>query len=271
MEDSLKSMAIRIRTAGNDSSRIAMNLEFTRVLTQTLLLPGSFEYPLDSLKTVTRVTSPDDEFRILTWNLILDNGHYLYSGLIQWNDRRYPGRQIRELTDLSGSIPDPETAVLDERHWYGALYYDVIPGESGKRKIYTLLGWIGKSPIITEKVIEILTFDEQGDPRFGMAVFPDFEKGLNTRVLFRFSAGVSMVLLYDEQSYLVEKKWNASKRTWEREMKKERILVCDCLVPMDPALEGQYSYYIPSGEVYEGFRFGNGSWHFLREVDARNE
>ena len=79
-----------------------------------------------------------------------------------------------------------------------------------------------------------------------------------------------MNLRYEKQSIVTSKNWNARKREFEYTREKAYLIVCDRLVPADPQLEGQYEYYIPSGEVMDGFRFLDGCWQFMEDVDVRN-
>ena len=48
------------------------------------------------------------------------------------------------------------------------------------------------------------------------------------------------------------------------------MIVFDRLTPMDPKLEGQYEFYVPETNIFDGFVFYNGKWVFIKEVDARN-
>ena len=80
-----------------------------------------------------------------------------------------------------------------------------------------------------------------------------------------------MILSYDEQVLKKNPKWNASKKQYESDDKRTKMIICDELIPLETQLEGLYEYYIPSSEVYNGFVFEEGLWYFYRNVDVRNK
>ncbi len=270
LEDSLKIFRDSVRKAETDSARIALGEQFDQEMLRVFSLPGSFEFPFDSLKSVNLLRSPDNEFRICTWNIPLLSGRFEYSGLIQWNEKKHPDRKPVMLAGEGDSISTPDTALLDPRHWYGAIYYKAIPEGSGKQVSYTLLGWKGASSFITQKVIDVLCFNDKGEARFGKRMFPGYGNGKNSRIIFRFSAGSSMTLRYDQQNIILSRKWNASKKEYIVREKREWMIICDRLVPIDPKLEGDYRYYVPASDIYDGFKYEQGNWRFVTGIEARN-
>lgn len=264
-EDTLSAILDSLNLAGNDSSRSLINQKFSVALLDALKLPSSDNYPFDSLKTLVKIASPDDKFRILHWNLPSGNGKHRYFGFLKLTGG---GQQaIYPLVDFSDSIPFPDTAILDNSHWPGALYYKVIPGETATgSKIYTLLGWAGKNQSITHKVIEILHFDAQERPHFGLKVFPGYQGGEMTRVIFRFSATTTMSVKYEKKTIASNKRWNGKKREFEYDMTEERMIVFDRMVPLDPQLAGQYQFYVAEGDISDGFLFDEYHWKFIAGI-----
>jgi hypothetical protein len=271
LEDSLKSLSVRIQKAENDSVKLFFNDQFRKTLSRALLLTGSFEYPFDSVKTIAKLTSPDKKFRIFNWNLPKGDGTNIYFGFIQLNPKSEPEQAVYDLIDRSDSIPQPETALLDNRFWYGSLYYKIILTTYNKQKFYTLLGWDPMNSQLTRKVVDVLFFDQSDYPHFGARIFRNFGNDLTSRVIFQYSSSVSMLLIYDEQYLVNHKKWNAGKKQFEKELEKARMIVCDELIPSDPQFEGQYEYYVPSSEVFNGFVFKNGMWNFSKNIEVRNK
>jgi len=259
MEDSLAQLSKQIRNAGNDSSRILLTDRFSELLRATLSIPGSFSYPFDSLRSISKLVSLDKKFRIYNWNLPLTDGSNKYFCFIQVPGTKLNQKQVLELKDRSDSIKDPEFEIGDANNWYGALYYRILPLGIGNHTIYTLLGWDGISPTVNQKLIEVLTFDLKGNPKFGAKIFRDYLKGPRSRIIFRYSASASMLLRPDEQ-YIKNGKT----------VKKTRMIVCDRLVPLEAKLEGQTDFYIPASDVFDGFIFINGTWKFIRDVEGRN-
>jgi hypothetical protein len=272
-EDTLHRISALFANATEDSARRSLNNRFLSALTEAINLPGSFEYPFDSLKTLGKLTSPDRYFRIYNWNLPHKDGSNTYFCLLQVNDPEYRRKRLFTLTDRSSSLLNPEQQILDTSEWYGSLYYNIIRNvtDTGDSKSYTLLGWDGKSATITQKVIEIITFDRNGIPHFGARIFKNFADGHNARVIFRYSSSARMTLKYDEQTLPAQINLPDGMNPRKFAGKKKSILVFDRLIPMDPQLKDQYQFYVPAAEVYDGFLFLDNSWIFITGIDARNK
>lgn len=258
-EDSLAILSKKILEEPSDSVRLELNNAYRTMLMQVTAIPGSFSYPFDSLLTLSKLTAPDKAFRIYNWNLPMNNGSNRYFCLIQVAGTKKIGERLIGLTDRSDSIANPDGAVLAGGQWYGALYYRILAVKQGKKTIYTLLGWDGISPAVSQKLIEILTFDANGAPRFGARIFRDFRKGQQARIFFRYAASASMLLRPDLQSMPSEKSG-----------KKTPMILCDRLVPLDPRTEGQTDFYIPASDIYDGFIWTGSVWKFIRGIEGRN-
>ena len=268
-ERSLDSLFKKAAHCTNDSLRLAVNKEFERLLQRAVRMKGSFGYPFDSLKHLSRLTSPDEKFRIYNWNMPMDAGGNRYFAIMQIRGDK---GEFHELAfhDGSDSVADPEKVVLDPAHWYGSLYYKIIPVESNGMTFYTLLGWDGFSKEITQKIIDVCYFPKPFSPLFGFRFFNKYNDGWNTRIIFRFSSSVTMNLKMDEQSVITSRKWNKSRKVFEEERKKMPMLVCDRLSSIYPEMEGMYQYYVPEANVVDAFIFENGDWNFTKDIDARN-
>jgi hypothetical protein len=269
-EDSLAAILTLINQTKDDSLRLTLNNSFADVLKHALMLPESAGYPFQLLKSLVKITAPDNKFSIYQWNLPDNQGNHTYFGFIK--TLKSESVKVFPLKDFADSLPNPDTAHLDNLHWFGALYYKIIScvTEHGKQ-YYTLLGWAGKNAVITQKIIEVLNFDDQDVPKFGLSVFPDFESGKMTRIIFRYSASTSMSLKYEDQIIATQKKWNAKKRVFEFKTRTAKMIVCDRLVPLDPQLDGQYQFYVAAGDVFDGFEFRNGCWNYEKGIDSRNK
>ncbi len=269
-EDTLYSILAALNQAQGDSLKALLNRDFAVNLADALTLPSSAGFPFDSLKRLVKIASPDGKFRILHWNLPGDDGKHHFYGFMQVTGHEPP--RVYPLTDWSDSIPFPDTAYLDNRRWYGALYYKIIPEQTDAgQPFYTLIGWAGKTSRITSKVIEILWFDDREQPRFGMKIFPGFQDGTRTRAIFRYSSSTSMAMKYELRMIETSRKWNKSRRAFDQTMGEAPMIVVDRLVPPDPNLEGQYQYYVASGDIYDGFVFRKGTWTYVPDIDAWNK
>ena len=205
------------------------------------------------------------------WNIPIENGRQSYFGFIQLKKTKAREYVIHRLVDRKDSIQSPETEILNPSSWYGTLYYRIIPSSIAEgRLVYTLLGWDGYSANITQKIIEVMIVDDSGEITFGAPIFKNYLQGTNKRILFKYSATVSMLLRYEEQAISSEKRWNPKTNTFELHQVRANMIICDHLIPMDPQLEGQYQFYIPSADSHDGFVREGENWKFITGVDARN-
>lgn len=271
MEDSLKFLTEKIQNAENDSVKFVFNKRFHETLYRTLLLAGSFDYPFDSLKSISRLTSPDKKFRIYNWNLPKSDGTNTYYGFIQLFPKSNTNYAIYDLTDRSDSIQHPEIALLDNHSWFGSLYYKIIVTTFNNQKYYTLLGLDGLNLQLAQKVIDVLFFDNLNHPHFGAKIFRNYGNDQISRVLFKYSSSASMVLIYDNQYLTKSKRWDSSKNQFIIDREKTWMIVCDELMPIQPQFEDQFEYYVPSSEIFNGFVFRDGKWNFYKNVDVRNK
>lgn len=238
-----------------DADKEKLNGEMLQTLETALNEPGSFEnYQFDSLrKDIGVLLSPDEHFRIIHWNIPKSDGTHDYYGFIQ-SYYKAPGKksqrvvQLYPLLDKSSEIRNAENFVGDNKKWFGALYYKIILKKTKSKTYYTLLGWDGNDKFTQKKIIDVLTFDNQGIPHFGADIF-NFPKKYPKRVIFEYSATCTVSLKYNS---------------------KKDSIIFDHLAPTQPQLEGQFQYYC--GDMsYDGLGFRKGKWNYGADVKAINE
>src|SRR5258708_2705476 len=166
-QDSLSSLGKKFINDDNDLERKNANYAFIKTLVSALKISNSFLYPFDSVKSISIINSPDNRFRIISWPIVNDDGSYRFYGAIQINTGG--GLQMYPLNDYSPSMKNPEDSVGDNKKWFGAEYYRVIPVYSPKL-YYVLVGWKGYTVKSTKKVIDVLSFKD-GKPVLGMPIF----------------------------------------------------------------------------------------------------
>jgi len=211
-----------------------------------MLHDESFDYHFDSLKFVGVIYSPDNKVKIINWNLPYNNRTHKYFGFIQYKKSKKTILTY-ELTDNSNKIKDPESAILSNENWFGALYYKIIINKHSGKTYYTLLGADLNNLLSKKKLVEILYFDRQNEPVFGKPVFKNRNQPV-ARILFEFNAQSNMVLTFDEE---------------------KKMIICDHLSPSRPSLEGQFEFYGPDFS-YDGLKFERGIWNFYPDIDVRN-
>lgn len=204
-EDSLKIHAKEILFGLELNDRFIADSIFTRQFVEALKTPYSFQYPFDSLESISRLYAPDSSFRIITWNLYINDANARRHGAIQM--RTTDGSlKLFPLLDKSEEFKDIAQPITDNLNWVGAVYYRILLKEYGGKKYYTLIGFDENDLRSNRKIIDILQF-ENGKPVFGAPLFsfPSnsiFPKKTNRFVMeYKRNAGVR--LNYDETMDLI--------------------------------------------------------------------
>jgi hypothetical protein len=242
-QDSLKKLGMTFVNNENDLERKNANYAFIKTLVTALKTTNSFNYPFDSLKTISLIKSPDNKFRIFSWHIANNDGSYRFYGAIQMNTKG--PLKLHGLEDYSPLIKNPEDTVADNRAWYGAQYYNIVP-VAGPNPYYVLLGWKGYTEKSTKRVIEVLSF--KGDqPVFGMPIFEGNGKK-RSRVVFQYARQASMLL---------------------KHVPGQNLIVFDNLAPPDKRNKDQPETYGPD-LTYNGYQLKNGKWAYVDNLDMRN-
>jgi hypothetical protein len=236
-----------------DSTKKLANDSVQAEMRSLLKKPSSINFPFDSLKFVKTVTPSDKSFLLITWTVPYADGHGYY-GFLQINGNR----EIMELTELvdNGGKSNPDTS-YPAADWPGAVYYGLIEERTKTGRLFTLFGWRGGEPGIARRVIEVLTFDEAGDPVFGAPVFQMDHNVMQYRVNFEFTDQVPFHLGYEEQ--LIPGK--RSKKGW--------MIIFNRLTGNDPARGRFYRAAVPSYNTFDALIFKNGHWQLHKDIDAR--
>ena len=245
-EDSLQYYFTLLASEKDDKNKIELNDQIVKYFKKALKNENSFTYPFDSLKNIGIIKSEDEKLRIITWNLPYNDRTHKYFGFIQYKKSKKT-YVFYELNDNSNNIKKPELAVLNDKNWYGALYYKIITNKNKGKVYYTLLGADLNNLFTKKKIIEVLYFDKNEFPIFGNKVFKNRSTPIS-RVIFEFNAQTNMTLTYDE----------------EKEM-----IIYDHLSPSRPSLEGQFEFYGPDFS-YDGLKFERGIWNAYSDIDVRD-
>ncbi len=238
-----------ITKGSNDLTREAAISEFNARFFDLLSDSSTFNYPFDSLKTISKIKSANGQVRIYTWlQQSRSTGTYKYFGVVQKMVPKTGKIKLIGLMELKSTTAEAESIEFKADTWFGAVYYDIIEKKSGKNTYYYLLGWHGNDRLTNKKVIDLLFFDPWDNITFGAPVFSDENKRLKYRVVFEFSAQAVMLMRYD---------------------KKKKMIVFDHLSPSSSSVKGQYQYYGPDF-TYDGYYFKKGIWYYRKNLDLRN-
>lgn len=229
----------RVGQAPTDSERIAASDSIAKVLTAVFDSDDAFTYAFPAWKKMGSLTSSDGAFRLFNWNVPLHDGTYRYRALILFPDKTH-----RDLTGSTSPDRSSEGKIIPAGQWYGALYYQIEPVTHKRETYYTLMGWEGHNSLSSKKILDVLWFNERGEPLFGKPVFRDGDE-VKMRRVFEFTKGAQMTLAY---------------------LPAKEAIVYDDLIPMPGSGEGNYSAYVP-GTIHRGYRLHKGEWIYQERID----
>lgn len=254
--DSLNDIEIRLEGLGrtmivstDEKERITSAFHFVKTFIRALRMQNSYFYPFDTIKNISVLTAPDQRFRVITWNLALNNETYRNYGVIQMNPDYLKTikdttnlRPYYPLIDKSDLIKNALDTTVNNEHWFGALYYKMEAVTVKKQTYYVLLGWDGNTMMSNKKLVESLYF-ENNTPMFGAPLFDlkdeRYKKPLK-RMIFEFNNRASMVLRFEPE---------------------KQILVQENVAPPRPQDYGHPETYVPDGS-YDFYKFNKktGTW-----------
>jgi len=251
-EDSLIYLLNEERIKSIYEETIKLNNPFESYLKKVLENDAAFKYPFDSLsKFMSIIKSPDEQIRIFNWNYELVNEQQLYGCFIVKFDKKSNSYSTIKLNDASMFAKDPEYSQYNKKNWYGALYYAIITVKKDKSVYYTLLGWDGNNKFSNKKIIETMSFQSNGNIKFGLPYFTYPNGKTKKRVVFQ----------YNKQSYMSLKYFKE---------RKEELIIFDHLIPKSPQLEGMFDWYV-TDLSFDAFKLENEKWVFIGQVNKNSK
>jgi hypothetical protein len=243
-EDTLALLAYAVVNDSLEQERFAACRALIISLKRNLKTENSFRYKFDRLQSISILTPPDSSFRIFSWQLFVNDSTYKYYGAIQMNQsdlKLYP------LIDKSADMQTaPKYELLHADHWYGSLYYNMRQFDTKEGHKYLLFGYDAFEFFSKRKIIDVLTFDNEGRPVFGAPVFDrgaDKNKLPEMRVVLEYSAEANVRSNWDEQYNMV---------------------LFDHLIDMASPF-GRGITAVPDGS-YDGFKLEKGRWKYISKV-----
>ncbi len=251
-EGILQELGKTILTEKDQELRLEAADKFNEEFLSALELPDAFSYRFDSLTNVSILYPKDSTFRVMSWQLYVDMDEYKYFGVIQTKAKKKEQGQIFPLMDYSSRMRSPDHISLSKDNWYGALYYNLKEFKHEGKKKYLLFGFDAYKFFEKRKLIEVLSFDEDGDPVFGSPVIEYVKRRNNIppqtltyhRFILQYSSKTSINLNYNEYE--------------------EKVLF-DHLVSMASGHPDIPYVMIPDGS-YEGFILKKGIWTYEEKV-----
>lgn len=243
IEQKMKDLGLTIVTDTLVQNRQQASKDMGEQLMTTLAGKGTFNYPFDSVQTISIQYAADSTFRIFTWQLYVDINQYDYFGFIQTNEEQPKVIRLKDRSvDMDDVILDHE--IMDADNWYGALYYKIMSFNTPEGKKHLLFGFDGYHFFNKRKIIEVLSF-ENGRAVFGAAVFAPLDPSrtdlIKNRVLMQYSAETNISVNYNDQLDMI---------------------VFDYLIPLNGP---GGPTYVPDGS-YHGYRLKDGLWVYVDKI-----
>lgn len=244
-EQLLKKLADKMLTSKVYEERRDANYSFIKEFKKALKTPNSFYYDFSSLDFLKIVYSPDQRFRLITWQIELPAKLKRHYGAIQMNETDL---KLFPLIDRSEDMKTPQKFVGDNTKWYGALYYEVVMKEIKGNKKYFLIGYDANHPLSNKKIVEVLQFNSENKPVLGAPLFQSWKRPTETvtRFLIEYKGDAVVTLHYD---------------------KNRKAIIYDHLVPLTKADIGIYIKYVPDG-TFDALLWKNNKFFVKQNVVA---
>lgn len=244
-EDTLKALAKDVIVDSLTAGRMRSDSLFVRTLVRTLQIKNSFYYPFDSVLGISKIYAPDSAFRIFSWSISFDDYYARQRAAIQLKTsdgsmRLIPLRDYSEFTDKAVD------SMRTKANWIGAVYYNIIKTAYNGKPYYTLFGFDDYSVRSNKKWIEVLSFDDQQQPRFGA----DF--------IFKSDS----IKRAPQKRFSIEYKKEAS--TFVNYDPDLKLIIVDHLISESDEPDKPYTF-IPDGDS-EGFAWKGGKWLHIDKV-----
>ncbi|RYG11926.1 MAG: hypothetical protein EOO07_19835 [Chitinophagaceae bacterium] len=244
-EDSLQRLSEKIIQGVNPIDRLKADSIFTKVLVRALKTKHSFNYPFDSLNTISKLYAPDSTFRVYTWQMVINDNVIRQHGAIQMKTSD-GSLKLFPLIDKSDITINMQDTIANNFGWMGAVYYKLVLTKHQGNSYYTLLGYDENNIRSNKKIIELLTFDN-GQPVFGARQFS---------VASGFGYNNKMA------RFVMEYKKQASPRlTYDADLD---MIIFEHLVSESNQPNKKWTL-IGDGD-YEGFKWTDGKWVYVNKV-----
>jgi hypothetical protein len=243
----LEGMFRRVRENLSPKDKLLINDSIQSIIEKYASSDSVFRHKFTNLRFLGQISSPDSLVKIITWNLILEDGGNRYFCYFIRRPKTGEKSTLYKLTGTYNEAPIRTDTIYSKSNWYGALYYDIRPFTTGMVTTYILLGIDYGNSFITRKLIDVLTFGSDGTLIFGKRCFSD-DNSIKSRVVFEFAAKVVMSLRFNS----------------------DRSIVFDHLSPSSPEYINNHQFWGPDF-TFDSYAFENGLWRLKSNIDVRIE
>ena len=231
----------RIVFTVSDAEKVRLNDSIALIIEGYASSDSVFAHRFLNLRFLGQISSSDTRIKMFSWNVMLREGTNIYNLFVIRKGKRSEGNKVYRLTGKH--LPDPPETdrQYSAADWYGALYYAIEPC----KKDYVILGLDFGGMLVSRKIIDVLSFTDDGEIVFGKDLFL---RGNEKR--FR------EILEYSTQSS-VSLRFNTPK-----------LIIFDHLASFSTGEENEE--LLGAGVSFDGFSYKKGNWLFIKGVDARN-
>jgi len=230
-----------------DSIRLQINDSIRFIIDSYVTSDTVFKHRFNNLRYLGQIISPDSSIKIITWNLILRSSQNMYFCYFIRKPEFGEKNKIYRLTTSYKEDPIRTDTTINEKDWYGALYYDIRPYLTDGKRCWILLGIDYGNPEISRKIIDVLNITPDDSILFGRKWF-ESEGKLKYRDVFEYASNGTMSLRF----------------------KSDSSVVFDHLVPFSASQKNDRKFYGPDYS-YDAYNFMKGLWRMIINVDARNK
>ncbi len=241
----LEGLFARILNA-DDNERIRLNDSVRIIINNYVHSDSVMNHSFDNLRYLGQINSPDDNLKIITWNIPLKTGENRYYLHIIRKENKTDRKTVYSLEGKNreaGPLTDKSYSSDD---WYGALYYAIQPFRIKREKLYLLLGLDSDNINISRKIIEVLAFNEKDKVIFGRDCLVREGKKKYREVL-EYSAEGMVSLQFSSR----------------------KLIVFDNIDAIAMGHENTAESY-GAGLTIDGYKFKKGNWVFVSDLDIRN-
>jgi hypothetical protein len=247
IEQELERQFDRLRERISSQQKLELNDSIVKTIDKYTKSEMAFRHEFKNLKYLGQITSPDSLVKIVTWNLILDDGTNYYHCYLLQRDSISESYSVIKLGATHSGTPIRTDTTYSASDWYGSLYYDLRPFINNGETRYAILGIDYGNSLTTRKIIDVVSFTSDGGIMLGL---PCFTNGSETssRVVFEYASSAVMSLKFES----------------------DQKIVSDHLSPFTPEMKGNYQFYGPDFS-FDSYDYEKGYWKLNSDIDIRNK
>lgn len=229
----------------NNEERIQLNDSIIKIIDKYVESERVLDHRFTDLRYLGQILSPDSRLKIITWNLNLTDGTNKYFCYLIRKAKKGKPNEIFKLTAVNMDEPPSINTTYSEENWYGALYYAVQPFRYKRETCYVLLGLDYTNLLVSTKIIDVLTFTEDGGIIFGKDCFiREGEKRF--RELLKYSSDGVAILRFNNR----------------------KSIIFDHLVPVSQVRRNSPDYYVPEFS-FDAYVLKKGMWRFKENYEPK--